>query len=263
MPSPFPGLDPYLEGSGTWLDVHTSFLACLRNNLNASLGGRYIARLGDRVIVEMPEEEPQTRYPDVYVSKSRGRSRATAVAEHDVPVRIRMELHQHVERYVMIMDPKGTKVVTVIELLSPTNKTPGPGGRQYAEKQGEVLESDTHLVEIDLLRGGDWTLAVPQALVRRSTGFDCLVSVSRAHDRGEFEVYPILLERRLPRIAIPLLRGDSDVVADLQSAHDGCYDGGGYRESLDYSRDPEPPVAKKRLPWLRSVLRKAGLRRRR
>ncbi len=263
MPSPFPGLDPYLECSGTWLDVQASLLTCIRDDLNRSLGPQYVARLGERVIAAASERERQKRLPGISVSKAKGSSRATGAAEHDVPVRIRMELHQHVERYITIMDPKGAKIVAVIELLSPTNKTPGAGARQHAEKQGEVLESDTHLVEIDLLRGGDWTVAVPEALARRSTEFDCLVSVSRAQDRGEFEVYPILLERRLPRIGIPLLRRDADVVADLQSVHDRCYDRGRYRESLDYARDPEPPLQKKRLPWVRSVLRKAGLRRRR
>lgn len=264
MPSPFPGLDPFLEGHGTWLDIHTRCVGYMCDQLNAHLGSRYVARAGERVVVETPEdEEPQTRFPDVHVAEARGRAGRSSAALADAPVLLRVDLHHAVHRFVMIMDTKGAKVVTVIELLSPSNKSRGVTRTQYLEKQRETLDSDANLVEIDLLRGGDWTVAVPERLVSKATEFDCLVSVNRAHDREAFEVYPVILERRLPRIGVPLLRGDRDVVVDLQSIHDLCYDRGRYRQMIDYSADPEPPLSRKRRTWVRSVLRKARARRKR
>ena len=115
---------------------------------------------------------------------------------------------------------KEVQIVTSIEILSPSNKRAGnPGRDKYLEKQVKTLASDTHLVEIDLLRGGSHTLAVPRDLVKAQAGaFDYLVSIHRFDRPKEFIVYPIAITQRLPKIGIPLLPGDPDVTLDLQDS---------------------------------------------
>ncbi|MBI4612707.1 MAG: DUF4058 family protein, partial [Planctomycetes bacterium] len=224
MPSPFPGMDPYLE-SDSWRDVHSHFITYLSDDLNGVLGSNYVARTGERVVVESAAEQLRGILPDVHVVRRRPEGGGIAVAEHTEPVRVRIEEFEFREPWLEIRDRRGTTVVTVVELLSPSNKARGSNGRrEYLRKQREVLESNVHLVEIDLLRAGKWALAIPEAAARDVCDFDYLVSVSRATDREEFELYPVRLEARLPRIKIPLAGKDPDVVADLQPLIDRCYD---------------------------------------
>ena len=130
----------------------------------------------------------------------------------------------------------GQKVVTVIEVLSPTNKFPGPGCDSYLEKQHEVVWSTAHLVEIDLLRIGPHTLAVPEWLLR-GMDYNYLVSVNRAaRPRQEYELYSRRLREALPRFGIPLADGDPDVPLDLQAAVAQTYDSGDYGYRIDYTK---------------------------
>ena len=124
----------------------------------------------------------------------------------------------------------------------------------YIQKQDEILSSPVHLVEIDLLRRGQWTVAIPEALARFGRQFDYIVSVSRAGERGFFEFYPIRLQDRLPRIAIPLAGDDPDAVADLQALLDRVYDRGRHRDLVDYACDPVPPLAPEQAAWARDLL---------
>src|ERR1700678_2346456 len=120
----------------------------------------------------------------------------------------------------------GKRLVTSIEVLSLSNKTPGEQGRElYLRKQKEMLASKAHLVEIDLLRGGEHVSAVPlEAAIEVCGDFDYHVSVHCFDDRETFFVYPIRLEERLPPIAIPLLPGDMPVTLDLQAVFDRCFE---------------------------------------
>jgi hypothetical protein len=154
------------------------------------------------------------------------------------------------------------RLVTCIEVLSPTNKTPGAHGRKpYRKKQREVLHSKVHLVEIDLLRGGKHTTAVPHAVALRQTGmFDYHVCIRRFNHPADYLVYPIRLDQRLPQIAIPLLPGVSDVPIDLQTVFEQSYDVGPYRRSIRYAeRTPVPPLRPEQVEWATRVLREKGL----
>lgn len=259
MPSPFPGMDPYLEDPGGWLDIHGRLITYLGDDLNQALAGRYVARAQERVVVEVPLDRARNIFPDVsLVARGTRRSRAgrVALAEHDEPVVVHSPTTEFHEAWIEIRDRTGRRVITVIEVLSPSNKARGSDGReQYLKKQREVIESQVHLVEIDLLRAGEWTLAVPEADARTVSPFDYLVSISRASDRARYELYPIPLEQCLPRIAIPLAGKDPDVVADLQSLLGRCYDRGQYRATIDYRRPPTPPLSPRQARWAAKVLR--------
>lgn len=136
-------------------------------------------------------------------------------------------------------------IVTVIEVLSPTNKEEGEGRRQYLRKQREILESDTHFVEIDLLAQGLPTLAV----LRQETGAaraSLLDHVRRAPERYRFEVYPVPLQERLPNIRIPLMAPDPDVTCDIQAVLNKAYDNGAYERLLNYDELPRDAVRTRR-----------------
>ena len=144
------------------------------------------------------------------------------------------------------------RLVTTIEVPGLTNKTPGAHGRAlYLRKQREVLQSQVHLVEIDLLRGGEHTTAVPRDLAIAQGGpFEYHVCIHHFDNLEDYVVYPIRLPEPLPEIHIPLLPGEPAVAVDLQEAFQRCYDTGPYRRRIDYQRAlPEPPLSSEYSQW--------------
>jgi Protein of unknown function (DUF4058) len=154
------------------------------------------------------------------------------------------------------------RLVTTIEILSLANKTPGAKGRDlYLRKQQEILESSTHLVEIDLLRGGQHTTAVPQnRLVNKAGAFDYHVSIHHFDNLEDFFVWPFHLEDNLPEIIVPLLPGDRPVVVDLQQLLNRCYDAGPYRRRVRYAAiTPVPALRPEQAEWAQKILRERGI----
>jgi hypothetical protein len=157
------------------------------------------------------------------------------------------------ESFVQICVGKGEdrRLVTMIEVLSPTNKRPGEHGRDlYLRKQREILASKVHLVEIDLLRSGEHTTAVPKELAFEEAGpFDYHVCVHHWDNLEDYFVYPIRLEEPLPEIQVPLLPGDAPVTIDLQAVFNRCYDVGVYGREIDYGEPPVPPLSPEQAQW--------------
>lgn len=263
MPSPFPGMDPYLESRTIWPDLHQSLITYSRDALQPMIRPRYHAHIGERVYVTYP---PRVIYPDVSLTVQRGvrvpaAPVATAVMEPDAPVVIALPPAEVREVFIEIVDlTRGGRVVTVIEFLSPANKTPGEGRDLYLRKQEDVLSSETHLVEIDLLRTGDHTVAIPPSYLIPYQPWHYLISISRATDRGQFEVYPLTMRQRLPRIVIPLLQPDPDAVLDLQAVFERCYENGAYADVIDYAKEPDIPLAPEDAAWADDLLGQEGVR---
>ncbi len=265
MASPFPGMDPYLEDRMLWNDVHHGMITYISNALQAQLRPRYVVRIEERMYIE---ESKREIVPDVAVLKSRTPTTgATALMEPecDTPVVLRLEEHLHTEGVIHILDrTRDMRVVTIIELLSPTNKEPrSKGWELYRQKQEEVLKSDVHLVEIDLLRGGEYVLAPPYHALKEQVGtqWHYMVSISRADDPSNFLLYPRTIRERLPRIAVPLAIGDRDAVLDLQAVLTQCYEDGAYEDTIDYRREPPPPpFSAEDLAWIDQLLREKGRR---
>jgi hypothetical protein len=162
--------------------------------------------------------------------------------------------------YIQIIDAKsGGRVVTVIEVLSPSNKLPGQGKQLYLSKQRECQAAGVNLVEIDLLRGGDWIEAVPEELIPDTHRLAYRVCVWRAPDPLSFEFYAMSLREPLPNIGIPLREADNDVALDLQPLLDHAHEAGDY-DDTDYSRDPVPPLGPDDAAWADALLRSKGLR---
>jgi hypothetical protein len=263
MPSPFPGMDPYLEDH--WRDVHARLIIYMSDALQESLPSSLRARVEERVVLETPEgTAEEERYPDVRVVEFRPegarprQANGTAVAE---PILLVAETEPLTEPYIEIIDiGSGNKVVTILEVLSPTNKTPGVGMMAYRRKQREVCHADTSLVEIDLLRGGQHVLAIPLKFIPAEQRTPCMACVRRAWIKGVAEVYPMPLAQPLPKIKVPLRQSDADVVLDLQPLLEQCYRRGGYDGTIDYKKDPDIPFSEAEARWADQLLRRAGLR---
>jgi Protein of unknown function (DUF4058) len=261
MPSPFPGMDPYLESPSLWPGLHVALINHLQADLNPRLLPVYFADIETRVYV-VRDQDParQLLIPDVTVEKPprprRGRSPA-AVLEIDEPVILSWTLDQEVEEArIAIKERETNRLVTILEVLSPTNKVRGSEGREsFLSKRRDVLSSDVHWLEIDLLRAGERSLAplFPPT--------DYWVFQSRAGDRKRPRGWPVGVRDRLPVVGVPLAKRDSDLPLDLRKVLDSAYDQMGYEYRIDYSVPPDPPLDSDNTKWAHALLRKKGLRR--
>ncbi|MDA0836950.1 MAG: DUF4058 family protein [Planctomycetota bacterium] len=261
MKSPFPGMDPYLERY--WRDVHQGLITYSRDALQPNLPADLRARIEERVFVET-DSEKHDYYPDVYnVEQEQTLSAPDSsgtVAVATPPKIIRITSEPVSEAYIEILDAaSGNKVVTVIEFLSPSNKIAGEGRDAYLRKQREVRAGGANLVEIDLVRKGEWTFSLERGympLEDRSASY--MVVARRGSKRFEAETYPIWLKDRLPNIRIPLRQEDEDVILDLQMLLEKCYQNGRY--DLDYSEDLDNGLPEEEQEWLIEFLRSENLR---
>ena len=153
-----------------------------------------------------------------------------------------------------IFDSVGQKLVTGIEFVSPTNKSKTEGRRLYRKKQNELQAAGVNLVEIDLLRRGRPVVLAQAALTESVRPWDYVVCLWRAHEDEEFELYPIPLRSRLPRIRIPLLPGETEPTLDLTAVLAKAYDAGPYRVSVDYHKSPSPPLSDEDKAWADSLI---------
>jgi len=267
MPSPFPGMDPYLESPRYWQDFHESFITYAREELQPRLPPRYRAMIGARLVVEATE---RVMIPDVTVVRrpaprpavAEEGAVATAVAvevEADEPTVVAVFSDDLREAYIEIIDRTGQQVVTSIEVLSPINKT-GEGRKQYRQKQEEMLRGGVNLVEIDLLHAGDHTVVAPRPNLERHEPFHALVCVWRASNPLNCEVYFVRLQTRLPRVRIPLLPEDRDVVLDVQAVLTRCYDAARYDLDIDYTRMPPVALSPSDMAWIEDYLSEKGVR---
>jgi len=232
-----------LENPNIWEGFHASLVVYVRDVLQSQIRPRYIASVERRVIVETPDQIRPV-VPDVWVGdRNLARSDASAaVIDVDAPVVVEVPAFELRQSFIEIRDTAtGMRVVTVIEVVSPSNKYHGRGREVYLTKQREVLSSPVHLVEIDLHRTGPHVLSVAESVARSKGPYDYLVCINRAQGRREkFELYPRRLRDRLPRIPIPLANGDPDARLDIQSVVEFTYDRGAYRDQLQYDRPCAP-----------------------
>jgi hypothetical protein len=255
-------MDPYLEAPALWPDVHQRLITYVADSLQLAVRPHYHARIGERLYVV---DTLHTLYPDVTLVSRPMREAAivdvatppkvAAPADVDTPVRIVIPPTEYREPFVEIVHTAGGEVVTVIEVLSPANKAHGEGHRLYRRKQREVLSSEAHLIEIDLLSEGLPTVALPEAARARLEPHRYLVSAVRKPDRYAFELYPVPLQRRLPRIGVPLRETHPDVALDLQAIFSQCYDNGGYADFLDYRQPPPVSLSAGESAWTEKLLR--------
>lgn len=248
MPSPFPGMDPYIEAL-VWEGFHTGLIVALQELLRPQICPNYFALVEQRVYIEYsPAEDRPLIRPDAAivqataVSERRGGATALDVA----PVILSLPMPQEVEEpflTVRLMDTR--EVISIIEILSPSNKRPGASGREeYLKKRADVLRSSANLIELDLLRGGERLPTIPDP-----PPADYYALVSRGNRRPNVECYHWTLRDRMPRIPIPLRSPDPDVALDLQAACTLVMDRAGYSDWIDYAGPVAPRLSPDDAAW--------------
>ncbi len=265
MKSPFPGMDPYIEGCGLWADFHSHLIERIGDKLAEATPARYLVRTGERSYLVLVGSEGKTAYPflpDVSVAtperpgKSSRKEGGTAVVEPKggaEPILLRAFIEEeHREPFVEIYEATPEqRLVTTIEVLSPSNKRPDSPGRDlYLRKRRSVMLGGVHLLEIDLLRGGErmpmldpWPASpYTQMVARARKPHACLVW------QGHFR-------KPLPAVRVPLAKPDADISLDLQPLIDSIYERYRYAQSIDYTQPLSPPLAPEEAAWLKRQLK--------
>ena len=265
MPSPFPGMDPWLEAPGLFPDLHQRLIAYLSEAVSATLPAPYYTAIATRLYVESSRRhiEPDV---DVLVPR-RHRPRAApgggvAVLGKPKPLVFRVADDPIREWALEIRrSDSGDRFVTSVEVLSLSNKLRGTEGRkQYLKKRRELREGKVNIFEIDLLRAGaPTTLAPLERAERRAGPFDYHICARRYYRSLSTEVYPIAMAERLPLIAVPLLKGDPDITVDFQAVLDRSYAVGLFDRRADYSKPCDPPLTPEQQAWAEDILKSNGV----
>lgn len=257
MPTPFPGMDPYLERRGLWEEVHTDLIASIRRFLTPLLRPRYRVAIEQRTYLSvLPPDDQLIGMPDVLIRAERGDAPLAAgpVAIAATPVIGELPLPEEVhERYLEVREVATQDVVTVIEILSPANKMSKVGRAQYEEKRLSVLASRTSLVEIDLLRAGKaFAMKIPgQQEVAKN---NYRIVVSRGWQRPRADFYLFSVREPIPAFPIPLRRGETEPLVPLNQILHELYDQGGYDLAIDYHQAPEPALGDEDGQWAKALL---------
>jgi len=234
----------------------------IQSQLNRVIQPNDVARLTPRVTYEVVAiARTQSVRPDVGIWRPQppsSPSSVVTVAIPPAPTTSTIEMEVPLRLVNVEVRRTGTlELVTAIEILLPVNKQPSHDAyHEYQRKRRELLRSAVHLLEVDLLRGGQrppLAQAVPQA--------PYYVVLSRAEQRPVVEVWPIRLQQNLPLIPVPLQEPDPDAPLDLSAALAAIYERAGYATLIDYHRPPPPPkLAEADLIWIDDLLREQEIR---
>lgn len=229
MPSPFPGMDPYLEEDKLWPAFHHQLIAGLYQMLLPGLVDRYRARIGQRNYIT---EEP------LFTSIIR---------------------QEHHEEFIEIRQRSDSRFITLIDIPSPANKMLPEGRKAYLETRRQARSQGGNAVEIDLLLQGSPLLDFNREGL---PDWDYAVAICRSSHPDKFEIYTSTLSKRLPRFKVPLASDDRDTVLDLQSTFSRAFDLGNFLGQIDYTRDPGYRITDPRLKvisdWLTQMKLRSG-----
>ena len=239
--NPFPGMNPYLERSDLWPDFHNDLIAQMRTALGPHLPGDYRIGLEQRVEIAEPFGPPPSltlMIPDALVSDapssaSPGGMTATAIAAAAIPVRMPREVRV---TWLRVEAAPSRRVVTIIEVLSPTNKAPGEGRRRYIRKREAILAAGVNLVEIDLLRRWE-----PMPLETPPPASDYRILICRAWQRPDALLYPFTVRQPIPQFPLPLLPDDPEPEVNLGPIIDGMHHTARYTQVAAYENPPPEP----------------------
>lgn len=257
MIPPFPGMDPYLEAPSLWPDVHNGLIAAIREKLGPMLRPGYFVRLEERTYLADPEGLAFVGRPDLAVIRgATERPRPGSSAAHALAVEVEVPVPDPVkDTYLEVRAAHTGDVVTILELLSPSNKRPGEGRVVYEAKRRSVLGTRTSLVEIDLLRGG-----VRMPVIGPTPVSDYTILISRGDRRPRADLISFGVRDSVPVFDLPLRSGDVEPGVDVGAILRMLYDVAAYELSIDYRGEPSPPLTESDRPWAHALLRGANLR---
>ncbi|MDJ0734194.1 MAG: DUF4058 family protein [Nostocaceae cyanobacterium] len=249
MASPLPGMNPYLENPQLWSEFHSRMIVAIADALNDCLSRDYRVAVEKRVYLSENRESVLVGIPDVSVTAStqnQSKFNTTAVVQPlNVEIPIAEEVH---ERYLEIREGATGRVITTIELLSPKNKRSGQGPNVYLQKRRKILTSQTHFIEIDLLRGGE-PLPIIGAVLS-----DYRILISRSSHRPQAQLYAFNIRQTIPAFPIPLRAGETEPLLDLQPLLHQVYDRARFELAIDYSQSCRPKLSPEDEAWVRGFL---------
>lgn len=259
MNSPFPGMNPYLENPGFWSEVHHRLITAIADAIEPNIPPQYRVGIEQRTYLNDDTDSVLVGIPDVAVfsQKSANKQPSTTIATSEA-VTVTMPMPEKVkESYLEIREVETGFVVTAIEILSPKNKRSGEGRKVYELKRKQILASLTHLVEIDLLRGGK-----PMPILGEVPTTNYRIIVSRSEHRPHAQLYSFSIREKIPAFPLPLQSGDTEPILDLQSLLNGVYTRARYHLAIDYNQEPALQLKPDDAAWADHILREQGLRNR-
>lgn len=258
--NPLPGMNPWLEAY--WGDIHTSLTTYARDEIQRQLPSSLHAHVEEYLAVAEADDEPlggRRISPDIVIRGQKlasatetGASPLAVLDEPDShPITFRRVAEQQTLRYIRIVDLKNNhRVITVIEFISPASKT-FAGKEQYRRKQNELIDGGVSLVEIDLLRRGEWIIASDYRNYPIQYRGPYRICVTRSSSVLDGEAYHATFAKPLPNVRIPLRNDDADIVLPLQKLLNLAYENGRYGTLLDYDQPPEIALDEDSWKWIR------------
>ena len=260
MPSPFPGMDPYIESEGSWRNFHSRYVPAMAEAILAGLPERYYVRVEEDIYLHelSADERHLLGRPDAFIVGAAAGVAARPAGPRVTlapPVAGTLVPAVQVERlpYLEVVDRDRRSVVTAVELLSPSNKAAGGDRTTYLAKREQLQAGTVAFVEIDLLRRG------PRLPLDGLPACDYYAMVSRTDERPRAGVWPFSLRDPMPVIPIPLAHGDDDVPLDLRAPFDRVYDGAGYARYI-YDAEADPPLPAADAAWAAERVESIGRR---
>lgn len=261
MPSPFPGMDPYLERQPHWRDLHHRLITAISDALMPQVAPAYYVAIEERVTTVEVARRENVREPDAAIIPTRpvsAPSGGVAVAEAPAATAIRVTLPRYEtvrEGYLEIRSLPDHVMVTAIEVLSPTNKLSSEGRQEYEKKRRAVLSSVTSLIEIDLLRAGEPMRMEPLP------ASDYRILVSRGWEHPEASLHPFGVREPIPAVSVPLQWNEQEVSLSVGELLAQVYDRARYDLRVNYKvPPPEPALSAENAAWMETLLREKGLR---
>lgn len=252
MPSPFPGMNPYLELAALWHEFQNRLIVALSDAIAPYLQSKYYVAVETRVYMDDDNSELLVGVSDAIVlTTSKAPVVNPAIATQTRPKQIRLPMPVEVKEHYLEVREVGThQVITVIEVLSPKNKRKGEGRTAYEKKRQRVLSSASHLVEIDLLREN-----TPMPMIGVEEASDYRIVVSRATSRPIADLYEFQLRELIPSFSLPLKPDDPELTVDLQAIVFGVYERGSYNFRIDYHQPvPPPKLSEVDQQWVNELL---------
>jgi hypothetical protein len=250
MKSPFPGMDPYLEPY--WPGLHTHLVSLATAQLNGKLPDDLVAQAEERLSIESAGGVSRTIAADVSVWEPRGSDGAEGGLAISAPYKLVVEVESVTERFIRILGIDGGQLIAVIEFISPANKI-AAGLEKYLQKRDELLGGGVHVIEVDLVRRGNWRGLMRPHVCPLEAVAPYRVTIRVAGGRTAY-LYPVSVREPLPSVSIPLRPGEDEVKLDLQPLIEQAYDIGGYARLLDYRVSPDPPLEDDDQPWIEALL---------
>ncbi|MBE9056202.1 DUF4058 family protein [Sphaerospermopsis sp. LEGE 08334] len=264
MTSPFPGMNPYLENPDLWSEVHHRLITAIADNIETHLSQKYRVAIEKRTYRTDSEDSLLIGIPDVSILSVKQQDQkpdnttnttlATTIENKSVTVTLPSPLEIK-EGYLEIREVSTGKVVTVIELLSPTNKKSKEGRKSYLDKRDKIFESDTNLVEIDLIRTGE-----KMPMITHIPDTDYRILVVRSHRLPSAQLFPFSVRETIPNFTIPLQKSEPEIEVNLQTLLLAIYEKARFDLTLDYNIPPVPDLSEEDREWMDLLLTEQGRR---